>query len=164
MAKHVVTRDEDEQTITVPATSRDTMPELLNLLQQAYAVLGQAPPAHLAKALRRARSGSMVLSISVNLQTEHREGRAAQLRRLLLQQESLKFKKRMNQEAQRRIQRDILNLAVRKRNLKRARKQRESEKHSVDHRLTKTRLLVTRVRTELAETAARKAALPDTDA
>lgn len=156
MAKHVKSHHRDEQSLVVPAASRAVMPQLEELLKQFYGLLGQTPPSNMTKALHRSRSGLLSIRLSVELETEAREGKQAQLRRLLAQEAALVFKKRTVKDRAARLQKDLNDAAAHRRNVRRAIKTSEMTAHTVDSHLVKTRQLVTRVRTELAEAQARK--------
>lgn len=156
MAKHVKVHSRDEQSLVVPAASRAVMPQLEELLKQFYGLLGQTPPANMTKTLHRARTSVLSIVLSVELETEARESKQAQLRRLLAQEAALVFKKKTAKDRAARLQKELSEAAIHRRNIRRAIKASETAAHTTDSHLVKTRKLVTRVRAELAETAARK--------
>lgn len=148
MAKHEMYSSEDVRTLVTPV-SRTAAAQAQELLVRVYGLLGQEPPTNLTKALRRARSGLLTVEILVDLRTEQREGRNAQLRRLQTQLQNLEFKNRMTLEGRDKLQKDLADVSRRRKALKKSIKTNESAERSTNHRLTKTRKLINRVKSEI---------------
>lgn len=158
MAKHVVAQVDDTQLLVMPIASRSVTPQVLELLEQVYTLLDQAPPPNMLKALRRARSGSLTIEVRTLLKTEQREGRAAQLRRLLSQEQALMFKRRTNAEGRKNLQKEVSRAVATKRSLKKALKINAKDDKLVEKRLIKTQGLIARVRESLEAAATERGA------
>lgn len=157
MAKHVRKKVQDTKRLIIPAASREAVPQMQELLNQLYKMVGQdPPPLQVIKALRRARSGLLTIELNVTADVEQRETRAAQLARLQLQERNLTFKKRMLQESHTRLVGDMSQLVRRKKSIKKAIDTNIKSDKGVGTRLDKTRRLIARVRSQVAEEAKRK--------